>query len=44
MKGQKVDIFGQIIPNAPQDQVECRICGRKVAAARFTTHLQKCMT
>jgi len=42
-KGQRVDIYGQIVPTVPHDQVTCPVCSRRVAAGRFSTHLEKCM-
>ena len=39
---RRVDVFGQVIPPVSDDMVDCLLCGRLIAAARFTTHLEKC--
>ncbi|KAI3428221.1 hypothetical protein D9Q98_006601 [Chlorella vulgaris] len=43
VKGNMVDVFGNVVPPIALDQVACPSCGRKVAAGRFAPHLEKCM-
>ena len=45
MRGSKgaVDMFGNEIEPVAKDVVACMNCGRRVAAGRFASHLDKCL-
>jgi hypothetical protein len=45
MRGSKgaVDMFGNEIEPVAKDVVACMNCGRRVAAGRFASHLNKCL-
>ena len=39
----RVDAFGQPLKASSAGDVACPTCGRRVAAARFAPHLEKCL-